>query len=192
MKVIGFTSNYGEQQGQELQCYLMADSSILYTGRPFFLPDFAQSFVATPSIVVRTGRLGKCIASKFAHRYWDAFAAAFIIRAVNGDDERLKALDTAFDGALVVGQWVENTPVSQAMATPVQLAVNGNVVARCCLDDMCWPLEQLLSAVSVRCSIKMGDILVTGDASQPITLAAGDRLTAVIDGTSVLDVKVRL
>ena len=74
MKVIGFTGNYGKQEEMP-HSYLMADSSILYTGRPFFVPDYAQRFVATPTIVVRTGRLGKCIAPKFAHRYWDASRA---------------------------------------------------------------------------------------------------------------------
>ena len=57
MKVIGFTGNYGIEDGVP-KAYLMADSSILYTGRPFFVPDFAQQFVATPTIVVRMGRLG--------------------------------------------------------------------------------------------------------------------------------------
>ena len=75
MKVIGFTGNYGVE-GKTLQSYLMADSSILYTGRPFFVPDFAQEFVATPTIVVRMNRLGKCVAPKFAHRYWDALLPA--------------------------------------------------------------------------------------------------------------------
>ena len=82
----------------------MADSSILYTGRPFFLPDFASSFIAVPTLVVRTGRLGKCIAPKFAHRYLDALTAGFTVRAVNSDDERLTVLDRAFDGALIVGE----------------------------------------------------------------------------------------
>ena len=68
MKVIGFTGNYDKRE-EVPQSYLMADSSILYTGRPFFVPDYAQHFVATPTIVVRTGRLGKCIAPKFAYRY---------------------------------------------------------------------------------------------------------------------------
>ena len=57
----------------------MADSSVLYTGRPLFIHDFASGFMAAPSIVVRMGRLGKCIAPKFAHRYWDAFTAAFAV-----------------------------------------------------------------------------------------------------------------
>ena len=191
MKVIGFTSNYGEAE-ETPQCYLMADSSILYTGRPFFLPDFAQLFVATPTIVVRTGRLGKCIAPKFAHRYWDAYTAAFTVRAVNSDDGRLTALDRAFDGAVIVGEWVENPGGPQPTGSVVQMAVNGEDVASCRLDDMRFPLAHLLAAVSSRCSIKMGDLLVTGDAGGGRTLTPGDRLTASIDGRPVLDVKVRL
>lgn len=191
MKVIGFTSNYGEIE-EAPRSYLMADSSILCTGRPFFLPDYAKGFVATPTIVVRTGRLGKCIAPKFAHRYWDAFTAAFTLTAVNSDDERLTALDRAFDGALIVGEWVENPGDLQGLDKMVQMAVNGEVVACCCLNDMRHPLADLLAAVSTRCSIKMGDIIVTGDAAGGRTLIPGDRLTAVIDGNPVLDVKVRL
>ena len=191
MKVRGFTSNYGEHE-ETPQCYLMAESSILYTGRPFFLPDFAQHFVATPTIVVRTGRLGKCIAPKFAHRYWDAFTAAFTVRAAGSDDERLTALDRAFDGALIVGEWVENAGGLGSLDAGVRLAVGGETVASCRLADMHHGVADLLAAVSTRCSIKMGDLLVTGDAAAGRILAPGDRLTAEIDGRPVLDVKVRL
>ncbi len=190
MKVIGFTSNYGEQAATP-RCYLMADSSILYPGRPFFLPDFARSFVAVPTIVVRTGRLGKCIAPKFAHRYWDALSAGFTVRAVQGDDQRLEALDLAFDGALILGQWVDAASC-QALEAAVSMMVNGEQVACCRLCDMHHGLDDLLAAVSSRCSIKMGDILITGDAGSGHVLAAGDRLAASIDGSPVLDVKVRL
>ena len=167
MKVIGFTGNYGTQDGA-IQSYLMADSSILYTGRPFFLPDFAQRFVAVPSIVVRTGRLGKCIAPKFAHRYWDAFTAA------------------------MVGDWVEAASLADPLHEPVEVMIDGTVVSRCCLADMQHPLDELLAGVSTRCSIKMGDLLFTGDAGPQHTLVPGNRLTATVGGHQVLDVKVRL
>lgn len=191
MKVIGFTGNYGLEENNP-QCYLMADSAILYTGRPFFVPDFAHHFVATPTIVVRTGRLGKCIASKFAHRYWDAMTAAFSVKACQGDDPRVEALDRAFDGAAIVGDWVDQASLDDPMHATVSLAVNGEEVSNNCLDDMQQPLHELISAVSTRCSIKMGDMILTGDAGQGHQLAPGDRLTATIGGKPVLDVKVKL
>ena len=191
MKVIGITGNYGLEENDP-RCYLMADSSILFTGRPFFVPDYARRFVARPTIVVRTGRLGKCIAPKFAHRYWDAFTAGFTVQALEGDDDRMGALDRAFDGAAIVGDWVPVGDVADAVHEQVHLMVNGDVVSHCSLAEMRYPLDELLAAVSTRCSIKMGDFLFTGDAGKPHDLSAGDRLTASIAGREVLDVKVRL
>ncbi len=191
MKVIGFTGNYGKHEEMP-HSYLMADSSILFTGRPFFVPDYAQRFLATPTIVVRTGRLGKCIAPKFAHRYWDAFTAGFSVQALQGDDERLVALDRAFDGAAIVGDWVETSAIEDPLHAVVEVTVNEETVARCCLAEMRMPLAELLSAVSTRCSIKMGDLLFTGDAGEGHTLVPGDRLRATIDGRQVLDVNVKL
>lgn len=191
MKVIGFTGNYGSGEDM-LQGYLMADSSILFSGRPFFLPDFAQQFVATPAIVVRTGRLGKSIAPKFAHRYWNAFTAGFSVKAQDSDLPALTVLDRAFDGAAIVGDWVETTSVVDALHEEVVFLIDGEEVSRHCLADMRQPLDELLAGVSVRCSIKMGDLLFTGDAGPSHTLAAGNRLTALVGGQPVLDVKVRL
>lgn len=192
MKVIGFTGNYGMEDSVP-QSYLMADSSILYTGRPFFLPDFARQFVATPTIVVRTGRLGKCIAPKFAHRYWDAFTAGFAVRAIQGDDDSSAALDRAFDGAAIVGEWVEASHVEDMMHEPVEVTIDGTVVSSHCLADMNpLPLADMLARVSIRCSVKMGDMLFTGNAGEEKTLTAGTRLAASIGGRQVLDVKVRL
>ena len=50
MKVIGFTGNYG-MEDMLPQTYLMAVSSILYSGRPLFVPDFAREFVARPTML---------------------------------------------------------------------------------------------------------------------------------------------
>ena len=191
MKVIGFKGNYGNDE-RGIESYLMADSSILYSGRPFFVPDFAQRFEAAPSIVVRTGRLGKCIAPKFASRYWDAFTAGFSLLACEDGDERMGALDRAFDGAAIVGDWVPVTDFDDPLHVPVEVKVDDTVLACCCLADMRWPLDEALAAVSCRCSIKMGDLLFTGDTNERFVISPGMRLTASIGGKGVLDVKVRL
>ena len=47
------------------------DSSIIQPGKPFFVPDFAPQFVMHPAIALRVNRLGKNVASRFAHRYYD-------------------------------------------------------------------------------------------------------------------------
>lgn len=191
MKVIGFTGNYGCQETDQAS-YLMADSSILYTGRPFFVPDYARQFMAAPSIVVRMGRLGKCVAPKFAHRYWDALAPGFNVVAIDGDDRRLAALGRAFDGAAIVGDWMQVDEVEDPLQAVVEFKVDGSLIASRCLADMTWPLHDMVAAVSTRCSIKMGDILFTGDAAPALQLVSGMHLTACIGNRQLLDVKVRL
>lgn len=190
MKVIGFTGNY--EDSENIKCYLMADSSVLYTGRPFFIPDFARRFVAAPTIVVRTGRLGKCIAPKFAHRYWDAVTAGFSVMACQDEDGKMEALDRAFDGAAIVGDWVPAESIDDVLHAMIEVKVDDTVVSRHCLADMRLSLADALSAVSTRCSIKMGDLLFTGDTGKPFTLTPGMHLTASIGDKSLLNVKVRL
>ncbi len=191
MKVIGFTGNYGSVEGAPMG-YLMTDSAILYTGRPFFVPDFAGRFMASPSIVVRMGRLGKCVAPKFAHRYWDALTAGFNVVACEDVDGRLTALDRAFDGAAVVGDWIPVADIQDPMQALVEFKVDDTVVARHCLADMTWPLDEMVAAVSTRCSIKMGDLLFTGDAAPAVPLSAGMHLSASLGDRPLLDVKVKL
>ena len=191
MKVIGFTGNYGAA-GEQPASYLMADSSVLYSGRPFFVHDFAEEFVAAPSIVVRMGRLGKCVAPKFAHRYWDALTAGLNVQACHDGDAGLEALDRAFDGAAIVGDWVDVSSLDDALHAVVEVKVDDTVVSRHCLADMVWPLADMVSAVSTRCSIKMGDLLFTGDCGPRVVLKPGMRLTASLGDVPLLDVRVRL
>jgi 2-keto-4-pentenoate hydratase/2-oxohepta-3-ene-1,7-dioic acid hydratase in catechol pathway len=190
MKVMGLIGNYSAT-GDASGSYLMADSSVLYTGRPFFVHDFASDFVASPSIVVRTGRLGKCIAPKFAHRYWDAFTAGFSVQACHGDDQRLGALDRAFDGAAIVGEWIMASSIDDPLHALVEVKVDDVAVSRCRLADMIWSLDDVMAAASTRCSIKMGDLLFTGECAQGVPLSPGMHLTATVGDTQVLDVKVR-
>jgi len=190
MKVIGIIGNY--HQADMGEAYLMADSSILFTGRPFFVPDFGKQFIATPSIVIRYGRLGKCVDERFAYRYYDALTAGFAVQALEAPEPRLSVLNRAFDGSAIVGDWVKTSEVSDVSHIVVDTAINGKPISSCCLADMTVSVDHLIALVSERCSIKMGDLLFTGDTAQGHHLAAGDRLTASINGNVVLDVKVKL
>ena len=184
MKVIGFTGNY-DVVDETPRSYLMADSSLLFSGRPFFVPDFAQRFVVTPTIAVRTGRLGKGIAPKFAHRYWDAMTAAFSVCACDSDTPQP---NTEYGRS----NWVTVDGLDDPMQQVVEVMIDDQVVSRHCLADMRWPLDDMIAGISSRCSIKMGDIIITGETSRPTTIVPGNHLTATIGGRQVLNVKVRL
>jgi 2-keto-4-pentenoate hydratase/2-oxohepta-3-ene-1,7-dioic acid hydratase in catechol pathway len=83
MKIIVVGMNYAEHN-KELDgtlvsvpenpvIFMKPDSALLKDGKPFFIPDWAEQFDYETELVVRINRLGKCIAPRFAHRYYDAF-----------------------------------------------------------------------------------------------------------------------
>ena len=60
MKIIGIRNGNGRELPQ--QVYLIADSAVIKTNKPFFLPHFAQDFKAKAAIALHIDRLGKHIA----------------------------------------------------------------------------------------------------------------------------------
>ena len=80
MKIIAVGMNYAQHNRElghtevntEPVIFLKPDSALLKDGKPFFLPDFSQDIQYETEVVVRICRLGKCIAPRFAHRYYDA------------------------------------------------------------------------------------------------------------------------
>ena len=95
MKIIVITGNGNDR------CYrLMADSTMLVGNKPFFIPDFAPEFVLHPALAVRIDRLGKNIAPRFAHRYYQSASACAVVEAkVEAQFAHLDARYTAFDRA---------------------------------------------------------------------------------------------
>ena len=70
MKIIGITYYDGSEN-----IVLKSDSSLLVNRKPLFVPERVTDLQALPCIVLRVSRLGKCIAPRFASRYYDAVAA---------------------------------------------------------------------------------------------------------------------
>ncbi|HAO63855.1 MAG TPA: 2-hydroxyhepta-2,4-diene-1,7-dioate isomerase, partial [Porphyromonadaceae bacterium] len=52
---------------------------MLVGNKPFFIPDFAPEFVLHPALAVRIDRLGKNIAPRFAHRYYQSASACAVV-----------------------------------------------------------------------------------------------------------------
>ena len=97
----------------------MADSAIVKTGKPFFVPHFAHNFTGTPALVMHIDRLGKHIAPRFAHRYCLAVAPAIKVTARGIDAEQhhqaTSALAHSFDGALLLGDFTTSDSIAQGI-----------------------------------------------------------------------------
>ena len=81
MKIIAVGMNYvahchelhaNESLPKEPVIFMKPDSALLKDSKPFFIPDFSKRMDYETELVVRICRLGKNIAPRFAHRYYDA------------------------------------------------------------------------------------------------------------------------
>ena len=189
MKIIGI--------GKELpkQVYLIADSAIIKTNKPFFVPHFAQSFTGTPAIVLHIDRLGRHIAPRFAHRYCLAVAPAIKVTArrlaSEQPTEATSALANSFDGALLLGDFTAVDDPTSINSSVVTMEHNSENASRGSLNDMGLDFRQLIAQLSVYFTLKMGDMIVVELGASDIELKMGDNLRAAINGDQKLTIRVK-
>lgn len=186
MKVV---VKYGMSPAARIE--LLADSSILTTGRPLFVPDWAASFTATLSVAARVSRLGKCIAPQWAHRYWDAITGCLLTGGVDhqGNAIALGALSRSHDGALVLGQMVskEETLVDGGV---MDCMVDGMPAAQVQLPHLSSIIDETICQVSEYMTVKMGDLFcICCGCSLP--LAINTRVELSLDGLQLLKTKIK-
>lgn len=180
---------YGLDEGADIG--LLADSSLLLGNRPLFVPDWAHSFQCTLGLAVRVCRLGKCVAPRFAHRYWDAVTGCLITRGLDGQGKLIDvdALNVGHDGALLLGQMVDKEALSWPRAV---LACHSG--SESCgampLCDLPALIDATLAHVSCYMTLKMGDLLcLCGDVHA--TAAVGDAFSVQLDGQLLMRVNVK-
>ena len=158
MKILGIRNIDGRELPQ--QVYLMADSSVIRTNKPFFIPHFASTFVATPAIVLHIGRLGKHIAPRYAHLYCNAISPAVKVTArkleTTQENEQHSALSHSFDGALLLG---DSSDINELdiNSSIVQVNLNNVSFKASCLEDLGISFQSIISQLSVFFTLKMGN-----------------------------------
>lgn len=196
MKIIAYTGNYGAEGNTAPAYYLMADSSLLKDGKPFYVPDFAADFRAFPSLVIRTSRLGKTIAPRFASRYYDAVTAGVAIRAV---DEQAalcaaglpdaRAVD--FDGSAIIGSFLPLDCSRSVDSCRFDLCVDGRPALSWDAAQMHLSADRVVAEISRRFTIKMGDIIYLALTPEGIPLHPGHSLSASLGADTVLQFNIK-
>ena len=196
MKIIGIDGNYGDGSREEGMpgIYLMCDSSLLKDGKPFFVPDFADSFVAYPTIVVQICRLGKNIARRFAHRYYDKMTVGLSVEAVGMNDRfagGCGALNRAFDGAAILGDMVDVAAAGEMTAVEYAVTEGGRECFAGSTAMLQHGIDELIEHVSRYMTLKIGDYIFVSRPQEGVPLHIAMQIAATIAGQEVLRVKVK-
>lgn len=177
--------------------FMKPDMALLKDGKPFFLPPFSERIEYETELVVRISRLGKNIAPRFAHRYYDAVTVGIDFTA-RDLQARLRAegspweISKGFDGSAVVGDFI---PVDEAAGNlqdlHFSLRIDGKEVQRGHTADMIFPVDEMIAYISRFYTLRMGDLLFTGTPEGVGPVAIGNRLQGYLGERQLLDFHVR-
>ena len=191
MKVFAIVNNYAPSEGiADRGWYLIADSAVSNTGKPFYLPEFVGPTVVSLTIAVRFSRLGKYIDRKFAPKYFSEFAPALHFHlpeyAYNLRSQGLpEDASRSFDKSLIIDEFVPKDQFEN-----VELRKNGESAARFSLENLHDDLEELIAKVSVMNTIKMGDLLLPA-LSGNIEIREGDLLEVFHGSQKAFHVRIK-
>lgn len=201
MKIFGIGMNY-IQHNKELEgalykteapvLFTKADSSLLKSGKPFFVPDFMGRIDYEAELVIRICRLGKNIPQRFAHRYYDAVTVGIDFTARDVQQQlREKGLpwdlSKSFDGAAAIGEWVSKDKFLDVQALRFRLDINGQTVQEGCTADMVFGIDEIVAYISQYFTLKTGDVIFTGTPAGVGPVHIDDHLEGYVEERKVLE-----
>jgi 2-keto-4-pentenoate hydratase/2-oxohepta-3-ene-1,7-dioic acid hydratase in catechol pathway len=203
MKIICIGLNYrkhalelGWPIPEEPVVFLKPDSALLKKNKPFFLPDFSDNIHYEVEVVIKISKLGKGIAAKFAHRYYDEVTLGIDITARDIQNRQAKAgmpweLSKCFDGAAPIGEFVPVADIKNMMDLDFRLEINNSVVQKSNTSDMIFGFNEIVEYVSRFFTLKTGDLIFTGTPVGVGQLKRNDNLVAYLGDKVLLDFMIK-
>ncbi|WP_339917634.1 fumarylacetoacetate hydrolase family protein [Yeosuana marina] len=203
MKLICIGRNYTEhikelenEKPTDPVVFLKPDTAILLKKQPFFIPDFSNDVHHEVEILVKINKVGKYIAKKFAHKYYDEIGLGIDFTARDLQKQlKDKGLPwekaKGFDGAAVIGKWMSVKEIEDVNAIKFSLKKNENIVQLGNTSHMLWKIDELIEYVSKYFTLKIGDIIFTGTPAGVGKVIANDKLKGFIEDKEMFSITVK-
>lgn len=178
---------------EEPVIFTKADSALLKSGKPFFVPDWAERVDYEAEIVVRICRLGKSIPVRFAHRYYDAVTLGIDFTARDWQQRARRqglpwTICKGFDGSAALGEWCEVSDERwDVQNLHFHLDIDGKTVQQGHTADMLYTVDELIAYISRFFTLRTGDLLFTGTPAGVGPVAIDNHLEGWIEEKKVMD-----
>lgn len=203
MKIICVGRNYTDhiqelknETPEEPVLFLKPDTAILLKRHPFVIPEFSADVHYEVELLVRINKIGKYIDSKFAHKYYDEIGLGIDFTA-RDLQARLKERGLpwekakSFDGAAVIGNFIDKQEFENLEDIQFRLERNGEVVQHGNSKQMIWNIDALIAYISQYFTLKIGDVIFTGTPAGVGRVAPDDRLTGFIESKEMFSINVK-
>jgi 2-keto-4-pentenoate hydratase/2-oxohepta-3-ene-1,7-dioic acid hydratase in catechol pathway len=202
MKIICIGRNYAKhieelanERPENPVVFLKPDSSILPKKNPFFIPPFSNDVHYEVEVLVKINKVGKHIATRFAHKYYDEIGLGIDFTARDIQQKcKEKGLPwekaKAFDGSAVIGDFYNKSNFDLENLT-FKLFKNDIIVQDGNTKSMLWKIDELISYVSQYFTLKKGDIIFTGTPAGVGKVSENDVLIGEINNCKAFEIKVK-
>jgi len=203
MKIICIGLNYtdhAKEMGKPLPekplVFLKPDSSLLKNNKPFFIPLFSDNIHYEIEIVLRICKLGRSIADRFAHRYYDHITLGIDMTARDIQSSLSSAgmpweISKSFDGAAPLGEFIPAKEAGDPGNISFRLEKNGKTVQKGNTGNLVFGFDHIISYVSHFFTLKTGDLIFTGTPSGVGPVHRNDRLTGYIGDRKLIDFLIK-
>ena len=118
-------------------------------------------------LVVKISRLGKNIAERFAHRYYEEVTVGIDFTARDLQKKQKEKglpweISKAFDNSAALGTFILKEEAGDVNNIDFHLDINGKLVQQGNTSDMIYSVDKIISYISRFFTLKIGDILFTG------------------------------
>ncbi len=203
MKIVCIGRNYTahieeleNEKPEDPVVFIKPDTSVLLKKQPFFIPDFSEDVHHEVEILIKINRVGKHIDRKFAHKYYDQIGLGIDFTARDLQHKlKEKGLPwekaKSFDGATVIGDWVDKKQFLDVNDINFTLEKNGEIVQKGNTKFMLWKIDELIEYVSKYFTLKIGDVIFTGTPAGVGAVKAEDVLIGFIDKKQLFSIRIK-
>ena len=176
--------------------FMKPDTALLPKKNPFFYPSFTNDLHYECEIVVRINKLGKNIAEKFAHEYYDEIGLGIDFTA---RDLQQKCKENGHPWEIAKA-FEHSAPMSDKFLNKNNLSMenlnfflykNGELVQHGNTKDMIFNIDKLIAYISQFMTLKIGDLLFTGTPEGVGPVQIGDILKGKIEDTDMFTLKIK-
>lgn len=177
--------------------FMKPDSAILHNDKnQFYIPDFSENIHYELEVVIKIDKMGKNIAERFAHRYYNEITIGIDFTARDLQD-KLKAkglpweISKGFDNSAALGTFVPKDKFGKAMDDlDFTLLKNGEQVQIGNTKDMIHSIDKIVAYASQFFTLKTGDLIFTGTPAGVGRVDIGDTLIGKLEGEDLLNVSI--
>lgn len=177
--------------------FMKPDTALLSGDKQkFYIPDFSSDVHYETELVIRIDKMGKNIAERFAHRYYNEITLGIDFTARDIQSELKKKglpweISKGFDNSAAVGVFVAKDKYGkETNDLDFQLKINGALTQSANTSEMIHPIDKVIAYASRFFTLKTGDLIFTGTPAGVGAVKIGNHLEGILESEKLLDLVI--